>query len=275
MSSQRKTISAVLAVRDEEQMLEGALRSVAFCDEVVVVVDDRTTDATAEIARRHTDKVEVARFEDYGQLKNVGFDASTGDWIVYLDADERITPALARELREAIDGDEGTVLGFQGPTVNFFWGVRMEHGGWKMLQVRIVRRDRARYSGSVHEQLDIPESAILPLQGERWHFSHRSMEENLTKAIRYGRLEARERFAAGDRRVTAWTYLRVMALEFGRRMVRRTGWRDGMPGLIEAIFQPFALFCARAMLWELQQGDAVDRRYATLERELEQMRDRA
>ena len=73
--------------------------------------------------------------------------------------------------------------------------------------------------------------------------------------------------------MTAWTYVRVMALEFGRRMVRRTGWRDGMPGLVEAIFQPFALFCARVMLWERQQGDAVDRRYAALERELEEMRE--
>ena len=63
-----------------------------------------------------------------------------------------------------------------------------------------------------------------------------------------------------------------MALEFGRRMVRRTGFRDGMPGIIEAMFQPFALFCARVMLWELQQGDAIRRRYEALEREVAETR---
>jgi hypothetical protein len=120
----------------------------------------------------------------------------------------------------------------------------------------------------VHERTGVPPDRIGTLRGERWHFSHRSIEEDLVKAIRYGRLDARDRFDAGAKRVTPWTFLRVMALEFGRRMVRRRAFRDGMPGIVEAVFQPFALFCARVMLWELQQGDAVRRRYEGLEREL-------
>ena len=75
---------------------------------------------------------------------------------------------------------------------------------------------------------------------------------------------------AGSRR--GMFLLRVLALEFGRRMIRRAGFRDGMPGTIEGLFQPFALFCAQVMLWELQQGDAIQRRYDALERELEEQR---
>jgi (heptosyl)LPS beta-1,4-glucosyltransferase len=262
------TLSAVIAARDEEEMIEGALRSLAFCDEIVVVVDDRSTDRTEEIARRYTDKVLVERFADFAQIRNAGIRATRGDWILHVDADERITPALAKEIRATLAGGPKE-LAFRGPTVNFFWGRRMDHGGWgAMMQERLIRREHAEFSGRVHERTGVPPERIGTLRGERWHFSHRSIEENLVKTIRYGRLDARDRFEAGARPVTPWTFLRVMALEFGRRMVRRGGFRDGMPGIVEAVFQPFALFCARVMLWELQQGDAVRRRYEALEREL-------
>jgi glycosyltransferase involved in cell wall biosynthesis len=261
-------VSAVIAARDEEEMIEGALRSLGFCDEIVVVVDDRSTDRTEEIARRYTDMVLVEPFTDFAQIRNAGIRASRGEWILHVDADERITPALAREIREAIATDS-SVLAFSNPTINFFWGRRMEHGGWgEMMQPRLIRRDYAEYGGRVHERLAIPADRIGTLRGERWHFSHRSIEEDLVKAIRYGRLDARDRFEAGAPRVTPWTFVRVMALEFGRRMIRRSGFRDGMPGIVEAVFQPFSLFCARVMLWELQQGDAARRRYEALEREL-------
>ncbi len=266
------TLSAVLAVRDEAEMLDGALRSLAFCDEIVVVVDDRTTDATEAIARRHTDRVLVRPFEDFASSRNAGIAESTGDWILHVDADERITPRLAHEIRVAL-ASASDMLAYRSPTIHFFWGRRMEHGGWyPMEQTRLVRRELATYSGRVHEDIAVPPDRIGTLQGERWHFSHRSIEENLVKAIRYGRLEALDRFDRGERRVTPFTFVRVMALEFGRRMVRRRGYRDGMPGIIEALFQPFALFCARVMLWELQEGDAVRRRYEELERALDDAR---
>jgi (heptosyl)LPS beta-1,4-glucosyltransferase len=256
--------SAVLAVRDEEQTIEGALRLLAFCDEIVVVIDDRTTDRTEEIARGYSNKVYRVPFAGFGELKNEGVRRASGEWIVFCDADERVTPKLAADLRAAVSS--GTeALAFRTPTVNFFWGRRMRFGGWRESHVKIVRRANALHSGDVHETLAIPESRIAWLDGERWHFSHRSMEENLGKAIRYGQLDAASRLAAGAAPVTPLTFLRVMLLDFLRRGVRRTGWRDGMPGLVEVIFQPFALFCAAVMLWERQQGQEIEARYRELE----------
>jgi (heptosyl)LPS beta-1,4-glucosyltransferase len=261
-------LSAVLAVRDEERMLDGALRSLAFCDEIVVVVDDRSADATEAIARRYTDKVIVAPFEDYAQIRNIGIDAAEGEWILHIDADERITPDLARELPAALAQAGPDILGFQGRTINFFWGRRMEHGGWgDMWQPRVLRRQQ-RFGGRVHEAAGIPPERLGRLEGERWHFTHRSIEEGLQKTIQYGRFQSQDEFESGAPRVTVRKLIRVMALEFGRRMIRRRGYRDGMPGFVEAVFQPFALFCAQVMLWERQQGDAVERAYAELEREV-------
>lgn len=262
-------LSAVLAVRDEAAMLEGALRTVAFCDEVIVVIDDRSTDATEEIARRHTEHVHVVPFAGFGELKNVGVRHASGDWIVFCDGDERVTPRLANEfLAELARGTDKWA--FRSPTINFYWGRRMDHGGWLETHIKIVRRDHALHTGDIHERLDIPPSREGWLAGERWHFSHRSIEDNLLKTVHYGGLDAAERLARGAPRVTAFTLLKVMALEFARRMVRRAGWRDGMPGLIEGFYQPFGLFCTSVMLWELQQGAEVTDAYAALERLVEQ-----
>ena len=261
-------LSAVLAVRDEERMLEGALASLAFCDEIVVVVDDRTTDRTEEIARRHTPHVLVRPFEDYSQIRNEAIAVAQGEWILHVDADERVTGPLAAEIRAAVDRD-GPELAYRGRTINFFWGRRMEHGGWgEMWQVRLLKREQATYSGRVHEDVAIPPERLGTLQGERWHFSHRSIEEGLRKTIQYGRLDALDRFERGAPPVKVRHVLRAVFVEFARRMVRRTGWRDGMPGVIEALFQPTARMTDVVMLWELQQAAEIEARYAALEAEV-------
>jgi glycosyltransferase involved in cell wall biosynthesis len=262
-------ISAVVAVRDEEQMIDGALRLLGFCDEIVVVMDDRTTDRTEPLARRYTEHVHRVPFRGFGSLKNAGVERARGDWIVFCDGDERVTPRLAADFVAELEA--GTDMwAFRSPTINFFWGRRMEHGGWRESHVKIVRRDHARHTGDLHERLDVPVERVGWLSGERWHFSHRSMEHNLLKTAAFGAVDAQERRAAGEPRVTALSLFRVLAVEFARRMVRRAAWRDGMPGLIEAFYQPFSLFCTRVMLWERQRGDALDHAYAELERAIDE-----
>lgn len=260
-------ISAVLALRDEATMLEGALRTLHFCDEIIVILDDRTTDATELIARRFTDKVQRVPFTGFGELKNAGVRLARGEWIVFCDGDERVTPELAAQFRAKLDN--GTEQwAFRTPTVNFFWGRRMEHGGWRETHIKIVRRDHALHQGDIHEQLTIPDERVGWLSGERWHFSHRSIEDNLRKTIQYGTLDAAERDARGAGPVTMWTLTCVLLREFGRRMVRRAGWRDGMPGFIEGIYQPLGMFSTAVMLWERQQRGQIAEAYAQLEREL-------
>jgi glycosyltransferase involved in cell wall biosynthesis len=265
------TISAVLAVRDEEQMLEGALRLLGFCDEIVVVIDDRTIDRTEEIARRYTDQVHVVPFVNFAQLKNAGVEHASGEWIVFCDGDERVTPRLARELLQALAA--GTdACAYYSPTVNFLYGRRMRFGGWREAHVKIVRRDSALHVGDVHETLGLPPERVGWLQGERWHFSHRSVRESLEKTINYGTLESSERDLAGAPRVSAWSMLKVMLRDIAWRTVRRAGWRDGMPGVIESLYQPFSSFCIEAMLWERQNATAIARNYEEFEREAAEQR---
>lgn len=258
-------LSAVLAVRNEESMLERCLALLGFCDEIVVVVDARTIDGTEAIARRHTDRVWVERFEDFSQHKNAAIAHARGEWLLIVDADERITPALAREI-ETILAQDPPQWGFWIDTINFFLGARMRHGAWNDDHLRLIRRERAVYHGKIHEAFDVPRERTGKLREGMWHFSHRSIEEMLAKTIRFGEVQARELHQGGAPRVTPLRLARLIGREFGFRMVRQRGYKDGMPGIIEGIYQPFSLFCVHVMLWQLQRGETLPDSYAALER---------
>jgi O-antigen ligase len=259
-------LSAVLAVRDEEPMLEHGLELLRFCDEIVVVVDSRSQDRTEEIARRHTDRVWVEQFVDFAAHKNAAIERARGEWVLLVDGDERVTPALAREIEARLAGDPSE-LGFSFEIVSFFLGQRMRYGAWQQHHLRLARRDHARWAGAIHEQMSIPPERVGRLEGELWHFSHRSIQEMLAKTIRFGEVQARELHEHGAPRVTAWTLARLMLREFAWRMVRRRGYKDGMPGVIEALYQPFSLFCVHVMLWQRQRGETLGQTYEKLERQ--------
>ncbi len=260
------TLSAVLAVRNEEPMLERGLQLLAFCDEIVVVVDSRTDDRTEEIARRYTERVFVNEFRDFASHKNAGIEQATGDWVLMLDADERVTPALAREIQERLRGDPPE-WAFAIEIVSFFLGGRLDAGGWLQDHVRLVRREHARWSGAIHERLSIPPERTGRLDEGIWHFSHRTIEEMLAKTIRFGQVQALELAEQGAPRVTRFTLAKTVLRELASRLVYHRGYRGGMPGFIEAVYQPFSLFCVQVMLWQRQRGESIEESYAKLERQ--------
>jgi glycosyltransferase involved in cell wall biosynthesis len=259
-------LSAVLAVRNEELMLERGLELLGFCDEIVVVVDSRSDDRTEEIARRHTDRVWVEEFVDFAAHKNGAIERARGEWVLMVDADERVTPGLAAEIQRTLARNPAE-LGFTFEIVSFFLGQRMDHGGWQQRHLRLVRRENARWQGAIHERLSIPPDRVGALEGELWHFSHRSIEEMLAKTIRFGEVQAQERLEQGAPRVTPWRLCWVILRELAFRLVKRRGYKDGTPGVIESLYQPFSLFCVEVMLWQRQRGETLWDTYQALERE--------
>jgi (heptosyl)LPS beta-1,4-glucosyltransferase len=256
-------LSAVLAVRNEEPMLERGLELLRFCDEIVVVVDSRTEDRTEEIARRYTDRVWVEEFVDFASHKNAAIERARGDWVLIVDADERVTPALAEEIQRAMAA-EPPELGFRFEIVSFFLGQRMRHGGWQQDHLRLVRREHAHWQGAIHERLSVPPERVGRLEGELWHFSHRSIEEMLSKTIRFGEVQSLELLEQGAPRVAGRRLVWVLLRELAFRLKRR-GYKDGMPGVIESLYQPFSLFCVEVMLWQRQRGETLAETYQALE----------
>ena len=257
------TLSAVIAARDEEQMLPGCLRLLDFADEIVVVVDARSSDRTHELARAVTEHVHEREFDDFASQKNFAIEQATGDWVLIVDADERVTPGLAAEIERCLRTPEHDA--YEIRTLNCFLGRPLLHGGWTEWHTRLVRRDRARYTDAIHESFGGLEGPVGRLEQPMWHFSHRTIEDMLRKTVNFGGVQARDLYERGAPRVTGWTLARTIVREFLYRMVRRRGYRDGMEGAIEAIYQPFSLFCVQVMLWQLQRRPSIPDAYMALE----------
>jgi glycosyltransferase involved in cell wall biosynthesis len=257
-------LSVAIVVRDESAMLPGCLARLGFADEVVVVVDDRTTDDSADIARAAGATVVLDTFRNFAQFKNVVLERCTERYVLVVDADERVSSALAAELRALVDGPVHP-LAAAVPIRNFFYGQEMRFGGWTAERpIRLLPRIHTRYRGMVHEEVVFEKSVemvvtIQPLV----HLSHRSVVENLRKTASYIALEASE----GE--PGRWFPLvRRPVAELFRRVIVHRAWRDGVAGMIEAVYQAFAVFCSEAHRWELRRDPSIAERYRRIEAEI-------
>ena len=257
------TISVVVAIRDEEAMLPGCLSRLSFADEVVVVIDDRTSDSSPEIARSAGARVTFERFVNFGQFKNAGLSAATGDWVFVVDADERVSRALSNAIVGSLDGPHDA---FRVKMANYFHGTLMLAGGWQERPLRLWRRGWAQYPGGIHERPNFGTRSpkVGQLEPPLAHFSHRSIVDNLRKSANYVEMQANEQLP-GSRKVTPrrlyWTVIREVLF----RLVWRSGWRDGVPGIAEAIYWPVSHMAAEVRLWELQQSPSIEEKYRQLE----------
>lgn len=261
-------LTAVIIVRDDADMLAGALRGLTFVDEVVVLVDDRTKDASFAEATRLGTRVIMAPFENFSQFKNLAISHAKSPWVLVIDADERIPHALALEILAQLKRGDADALIL--PCTNYFFGRRMCHGGWQLDDhIRLFRVDAGHYAGDIHETLVLsPGTVIKRLTTPMAHFSHRSITHNLKKTMQYADVQAAELAANGAPQVRPWHLARVVLREFVHRFLRERGYRDGMPGIIECLYQPFSLFCVHVRLWEMQLTPDLDTRYRRLENEI-------
>ncbi len=242
-------ISAVLIAYNEEDRIGGALQSVAFAQEIIVV-DGGSTDRTCEVAHAHGAKVIVRPFSDFGSQKQFALEQASGTWVLSLDADERISPALAAEIQDVVSGGPEEVSGFLCPRRNHYLGRHIRHAGWwPDLNLRLVRRVRARFSDhAVHESLEV-DGAVGRLQGEIVHISHRTLSDHLRKVSLYSSLWAEQARTRGLR--AHWWDLVLRPLHhFVKRYLVHQGFRDGLPGLFLCTIGAFHVFFKYACLME-------------------------
>lgn len=229
-------VTGALIARDEARHVRACLESLAWADELLVVLDDRTRDATAEIAGQLTDRVFLRTFTSFPSQRNLALDLVRTEWVLFVDADERVTPDLAAEVREAVaaTGPDAPV-GYWVPRRNVIWGRWIRHGGWYPdYQLRLLCRDRARYDETreVHElvQLDGP---VGYLRQPFLHYNYDSVGQFLAKQRAYSTLDARTMWRKGIRPKPQNFVLQPLR-EFRRRYVEHQGFRDGPHGLLLA-----------------------------------------
>jgi glycosyltransferase involved in cell wall biosynthesis len=241
-------LSVVIVTRNEEERIRACLEAVAWADELVVV-DAESEDKTASIARELTDHVIVRAWPGFAAQKNHGLDAARGAWILSLDADEIVSPALRAEIERIIELD-GLADGYAVPRRNIFWGRWVRHGGlYPDWQVRLFRRGRGRFSErAVHESVQV-DGAVERLAGHLEHRSYRDVSDFLARADRYSTLAA-EDFIARGRRVHAWdVVLRPLGRFVGMYVLAR-GFLDGWRGFLLAALYAYYVLIRCAKVWE-------------------------
>jgi glycosyltransferase involved in cell wall biosynthesis len=240
-------LSVVLIVHNEEAHLGACLASIREIADEIVVLDDGSTDATVSIARLTGARVAVRPFDDFGRQKQAVLEIATGTWILSLDADERVTPALAREIAQVIRSEKAAD-GYWLRRTMVYLGRRLRFGGagseWIL---RLARRERARFAPlPVHEHL-IVEGRMERLSGALDHIKYRSLREHIDTINRYTELAAGRKREAG-RRFSVTHVLRI-PWELFSRLVLRLGFLDGRAGVIHAAMAAFYAFVQYAKLW--------------------------
>lgn len=229
-SDSRATISAVLIARDEAHNLPGCLERLGWVDEVVVVVDPAGRDETEAIARRSADRVIVRRFDDFASQRNAGTDQARGDWVLSIDADERVTPELVREISAILADSEPAESAYRVPIRSVILGRKFRASGTQHDRPIRLFRKGMRWEGKVHEivRSDGPTGM---LQGHLEHRTLPDMRSFLRKLDAYTSLEA-EQFVRDGRSHGLVDLLVRPPWTFARLYLGKQGFRDGLEGLM-------------------------------------------
>jgi glycosyltransferase involved in cell wall biosynthesis len=225
-------LSVILITRDEASNIAACLESVAWADEIVVV-DSGSTDETPAICRRYTPNVTVTDWPGFGPQKNRALDRATGDWVLSIDADERVTPELRSEIEQALKAPDAEA--YELPRLSSYLGQAMRHGGWWPDHVtRLFRRGSARFSEArVHETLEVNGSTGR-LKQHLIHHPFRSLDQVIAKMDSYSTAAAAGMAERGRSAGLTSAVLHGF-FAFLRTYVLRAGFLDGRLGFVLAV----------------------------------------
>jgi glycosyltransferase involved in cell wall biosynthesis len=241
-------LTVTVITRDEAANIGAALDSVSWADEIVVV-DSGSADDTVALARQRTERVFVRDWPGYSAQKNFAAAQASHDWILSLDADERVTPELADEIR-AVLGQEPAARGFRIPRVSCYLGQWIRSTDWYPdHQLRLYDRRTAAWAGAVHEGLEVG-GPVGRLRAEIRHFPYRDIAHHLQTIDRYTTLAAGQLRERGRRVGLAGLAGRPFGA-FLRNYVVRGGWRDGTVGFVVSVLNSYYVFLKFAKLWAL------------------------
>lgn len=274
-------ISILILTKNEEKMIEVCLASAKWADEIILV-DSNSTDKTVEIAKKYTDKIFQKEFEGYAAVRNFALEQSKGDWIFYLDADERISAQLKNEILKTISdistssdiashklGNKQQASSvFAIPRKNILLGKWQKRvGWWPDYQIRLFKKEALKtWTGELHERPEFS-GKLGYLKNPLIHLTHRDIISMMQKTALWAPIEAKLRSESGHPKMSWWRFIRVVKAELLSRFLKG-GWKDGVEGWIEIFYQAFSLFITYVKLWELQRKESLEETYKKIDYDL-------
>jgi glycosyltransferase involved in cell wall biosynthesis len=257
------TLSCCVIACNEERVIRRCLESVSFADELVVVVDARSSDATDEIAREMGARVIRHPYQGNIEQKSFALAQASRDWILSLDADEALSEPLAREIRSLLAAPPAFVDGYEINRITYHLGRWIRHGDfYPDWQLRLFRRGAGEWAGvNPHGRIRL-RGKVRRLGGEIEHRSYRDLADQVERIQDFSRVQARA-FRDEGRPVRLRDMILRPPARFLRAYLLKQGFRDGVPGLVIAAATAFHVFLKYAKLWELERAhpeEGEDRR---------------
>ena len=262
-------ISAIVLTKNSEDLVDDCLASVSWTDEIVVI-DDNSSDKTGRIVRKAGGKV-FTFSGNFSEKRNFGAKKAIGDWLLYIDADERVTPLLRKEIRSRLTKREAPSSAYYQPPYvayaiprrNFVFGKELKYCGfWPDYVKRLFKKDKFRgWTGELHEEPNFEVDGEVVIGGKGkighlekplTHLKHNNLSEMVAKTNEWSEIEARLMYEANHPPMNLPRFSTAMFREFWLRMIKQKAFLDGTVGIIYAVYQVYSRFISYAKLWEMQ-----------------------
>jgi glycosyltransferase involved in cell wall biosynthesis len=247
-------LSAIIIAKNAEELIADCLDSLTFCDEIILI-DDNSTDRTAEIAAHMGAKViptqNFIALRSFAEKRNFGLKKTKNKWVFYIDTDERVSPKLAESIKQIVNSRKQQHQAYRIQRQNFYFG-KHEWPFIEKLERLFDKTALKGWQGELHETA-VVDGTIGNLEGYLLHYTHRDLTSMISKTIDWSQTEAELRYNTNHPSMTWWRFPRVMLTAFWNSYIKQKGYKAGTAGLVESIYQAFSMFITYARLWEMQQ----------------------
>jgi glycosyltransferase involved in cell wall biosynthesis len=248
----KNAISACIITFNEEGNIRECLESLKWVDEIVVM-DSYSTDKTCDIAKEYTEHVIQRSWPGHVAQKNNVLEYATNEWVLSLDADERISPELRKEIEVELQKKALPWDGFCIPRLTFYLERWIRHGGWQPdIVLRLFKKSKSCWSGKDPHDKVILDGKAKRLKSPIYHYNYRDLSHQIATIDSYSRISS-EGLDKEGRKFRYSDLLLRPPFRFLRDYLLKQGFRDGLPGLIIAINTSFYVFTKYAKLWELKK----------------------
>lgn len=260
-------LTALVIAKNEEKMIETCLKSLAWVDELIVF-DNGSTDQTVKIAKNFTDKVEVFEGDDFSAIRNQAVEKASNDWILFVDADERVLKPLELEIKECILSPEFSSYAI--PRKNIIFGREVNYGQfWPDFVLRLFKKEVFKgYKGRIHEYPEVSGPTGY-FKHPLLHLTHRDIDQIVGKIMEWSKIDARLRLEASHPKMSSWRFLRILFGELINQGIVKRGFLSGSVGTVDALLQTFSLLVSYIRLWQMQQIKPLNEIYTEIDHNLQ------
>ncbi len=245
-------LSAIVPVRNAEDLIGDCLKSISWADEIIVA-DDGSEDKTVEIAKKYKKARIIDVSGSFSDRRNQAVKKAKGEWFLIVDADERVSPSLRNEINQLVSKSINQYYAYAIPRRNFILGKEMKYGGWwPDYAKRLFRKNKFnKWVGELHEE-PVFKGELGHLKNPLIHLKHDNLEDMVEKTNEWSEIEARLMYQANHPPMNISRFAAAMLREFWLRMVKYKAFLDGTEGIIYALYQVWSKFISYAKLWEMQ-----------------------